>query len=362
MEMGRAQYRHYISAPPMLITASSATSFTWPRISKAAQTPIHEKNPTKKRSASCAPTLPVGEAPEHKTTLNTCPNYQSIYIYIYISIFAEEIDWKTGTTSPPRPSHHKSKKKPEASTFFHGLHHACQTSAICCVSVVGTYSPCHGEYVPTTKTQRKTYRQQSNVGKKPAAEPNCGVTTCLRFHVGCHPRHDHVWLGRNFHRFGTMLLFFRSKPWERHIWRNKVPPHPKYRATAFSRPRRPLGFHHRLSSHHGFFRSFTMRIFWGPTGETWKVRQPNIGVSKKKRIPKWMVYNGKPYLNSNGFGGPTPIFRLTPICLGWFAQATAQDCRAWSIFPRFTWLPMVWVEHFSKMGKNVLQLLFLRIG
>ena len=97
-------------------------------------------------------------------------------------------------------------------------------------------------------------------------------------------------------------------------------------------------------------------------GKLGKLGNQILAFPKKKRIPKWMVYNGKPYLNSNGFGGPTPIFRLTPICLGWFAQATAQDCRAWSIFPRFTWLPMVWVEHFSKMGKNVLQLLFLRIG
>ncbi len=41
-------------------------------------------------------------------------------------------------------------------------------------------------------------------------------------------------------------------------------------------------------------------------------RDRDMGVSKNRGTPKWMVYNGKPYQNG-WFGGPTPIFGNTHI-------------------------------------------------
>ena len=39
-----------------------------------------------------------------------------------------------------------------------------------------------------------------------------------------------------------------------------------------------------------------------------------MGVSKNNGTPKWMVYNGKPYLLMDDLGGVPIIFGLTPIC------------------------------------------------
>ena len=39
----------------------------------------------------------------------------------------------------------------------------------------------------------------------------------------------------------------------------------------------------------------------------------DVGVSKNKGTPKWMVYNGKPY--QNGWFGDTPIFGNTHVYL-----------------------------------------------
>ena len=39
----------------------------------------------------------------------------------------------------------------------------------------------------------------------------------------------------------------------------------------------------------------------------------DMGVSKNRGTPKWMVYNGKPYEQMDDLGGNTPIFGNTHI-------------------------------------------------
>ena len=44
--------------------------------------------------------------------------------------------------------------------------------------------------------------------------------------------------------------------------------------------------------------------------------KPNVvdlGVSKNRDTPKWMVYNGKPYCLMDDLGGKPPIFRNTHL-------------------------------------------------
>ena len=46
-----------------------------------------------------------------------------------------------------------------------------------------------------------------------------------------------------------------------------------------------------------------------------------MGVSKNRGIPKWMIYNGKPYYFMDDLGGKPTIFGNIPTnccCLGWF--------------------------------------------
>ena len=42
-------------------------------------------------------------------------------------------------------------------------------------------------------------------------------------------------------------------------------------------------------------------------------RFDDLGVSKNRGTPKWMVYNGKPYEQMDDLGGNTPIFGNTHI-------------------------------------------------
>ena len=85
--------------------------------------------------------------------------------------------------------------------------------------------------------------------------------------------------------------------------------------------------------YHGYLMVFgcILRSVWPNIGQNWlffpmrsdqntligsnrvSCQRHYLGVSKNRGIPKWLVYNGKPY--QNGWFGGTPIFGLTPTYL-----------------------------------------------
>ena len=81
-------------------------------------------------------------------------------------------------------------------------------------------------------------------------------------------------------------------------------------------------------------------------------RDSDMGVSKNKGTPKWMVYNGKPY--QNGWFGGTTIFWKHPhelFCkvFSFFSGSSAsRDFRAVTVFPNSWWhgflFSQIWIK------------------
>ena len=78
-----------------------------------------------------------------------------------------------------------------------------------------------------------------------------------------------------------------------------------------------------------------------------------VGVSKNRRTPKWMVYNGKPYFLMDDLGGKSTIFGNIQIFTGKSSLATASCVKPGPHLTRLTWsFPFAQLHELLPIGSN----------